>query len=199
MQEAAKASGAKLSMTDCRDLDDQRMTMLFVLEGETIALQEAMRRLRRSKDITQLHETEVSKNKVLCLGVVKRPVLCTASRGLGLVCIRCPYSDVGEKMPWEILVRRSGDIHTLMNRLTELGVDAKLTSISQYDHEERLTIRQKEIIAAALSQGYFDFPRKVGLTELSKRLGIKASTLSEILRSAERKVMQDVTAVMASN
>ena len=55
------------------------------------------------------------------------------------------------------------------------------------------------MIAAALSQGYFDFPRKVGLTELSKRLGIKASTLSEILRSAERKVMQDLTAVMASN
>ena len=43
----------------------------------------------------------------------------------------------------------------------------------------------------AISLGYFDFPRKISLTELSKKVSIKPSTLSEILRNAERKILRN--------
>jgi predicted DNA binding protein len=189
VQKTARETGVRLRLTDCRDLDSERMTMLFELEGEPASLDRAVRELRRSKDISQLHETEVSANKKLCMGVVRRPPLCVASMGLGIVCLTCPYSQPGEKIRWEILVRRSGDIRTLVSRLEEKGIGAEISSISRYDHEEVLTPRQKEVISEAVRQGYFDFPRKVGLTELSKRIGIKPSTLSEIMRGAERKIM----------
>ena len=55
-----------------------------------------------------------------------------------------------------------------------------------------LTARQKEILGTALAQGYFEFPRKLSLTGLSKLVGVKPSTLSEILRSAERKALESI-------
>jgi predicted DNA binding protein len=46
-------------------------------------------------------------------------------------------------------------------------------------------------MATAMANGYFDFPRKISLTGLSQLVGVKPSTLSEILRSAERRIMQN--------
>ena len=52
-----------------------------------------------------------------------------------------------------------------------------------------LTKRQKEIILTAVAQGYFEFPRRISLTGLGELLGIRPSTVSEILRSAERRLV----------
>ena len=55
-----------------------------------------------------------------------------------------------------------------------------------------LTWRQEEVIVTAVARGYFDFPRAISLTGLSKLVGVRPSTLSEILRSAERRVFVSV-------
>ncbi|HUI23507.1 MAG TPA: helix-turn-helix domain-containing protein [Nitrososphaerales archaeon] len=55
-----------------------------------------------------------------------------------------------------------------------------------------LTARQKEILGTALAQGYFEFPRRLSLTGLSQLVGVKPSTLSEILRGAERKALEGI-------
>ena len=54
-----------------------------------------------------------------------------------------------------------------------------------------LTERQEEVIRVAFETGYFDFPRRVESTDLAKKLGISGSTLSEILRAAERRVFSE--------
>jgi len=56
-----------------------------------------------------------------------------------------------------------------------------------------LTPREQEVLYYAYFRGYYDAPRRVSLEELSRELGIAKSTLNEILRSAERKI---VTAYM---
>jgi len=37
--------------------------------------------------------------------------------------------------------------------------------------------------------GFYDFPRRISLTELAGKIGIKPSTLSEILRAAEKSIL----------
>ncbi len=51
-----------------------------------------------------------------------------------------------------------------------------------------LTDRQVRVISLAYSLGYFEFPKKIGLTSLAKKLGVAKSTLSEILWTGEAKV-----------
>jgi predicted DNA binding protein len=71
----------------------------------------------------------------------------------------------------------------------------RIEDVSPLDQKATLTTRQKEIMATAMARGYFDFPRKISLTGLSQVVGVKPSTLSEILRSAERRIMQNAIEV----
>jgi hypothetical protein len=192
IQGIAREAGVRLNVTDCRDMDDETMTMLLELEGEPKALQKAVVGLRKAKWMKQLHETKVTDTKTLSLTILERPPVCNASMGIGVVCLECPYSHGGEKMTWQILVRRASDVRALISRLEKKGIEARIASISEVNNEEVLTDRQKVVVSTALSLGYFDFPRKISLTGLSGKMGIRSSTLSQILRSAERKIMTSV-------
>jgi predicted DNA binding protein len=54
---------------------------------------------------------------------------------------------------------------------------------------ETLTSRQRNIVEIALEEGYFDYPRRITLRQLSKKVGVSASTVSEVLRRAEKKIL----------
>jgi predicted DNA binding protein len=53
-----------------------------------------------------------------------------------------------------------------------------------------LTENQERIFWLALKSGFFDYPRQVDLTELSKKLGISPATLSEIMRRGTRRLLE---------
>jgi predicted DNA binding protein len=54
-----------------------------------------------------------------------------------------------------------------------------------------LTENQETVFWLALKSGFFDFPRKVGIRELSNKLGVKPSTLSEVLRRGTRRLLEN--------
>lgn len=53
-----------------------------------------------------------------------------------------------------------------------------------------LTPRQREILLRAVHGGYYEYPRRITLTDLAREIGIAKSTLSESLIMIERTVMQ---------
>ncbi len=53
-----------------------------------------------------------------------------------------------------------------------------------------LTEKQERIFWLALKGGFFDYPRKIGVRELSAKLGICPSTLSEIVRRGTRRLLE---------
>jgi predicted DNA binding protein len=55
---------------------------------------------------------------------------------------------------------------------------------------EILTEKQERVFWLALKSGFFDYPRKIGVRELSAKLGIKPSTLSEIVRRGTRRLLE---------
>jgi predicted DNA binding protein len=60
---------------------------------------------------------------------------------------------------------------------------------SDIDIKPQITARQEFILKTALELGYFDYPKRIDLKGLSERLGISYTTISEILRRAERKII----------
>jgi hypothetical protein len=190
-QRLAGETGVRMAVVDCRDFNIRGMSLLIQLEGEHAAMQQAVRALRKMRGVRNVYDTGINGSKTLCLTVLDRPGLCEASMGTGVVCMQCPYNQAEVNPTWQVLVSRPDDIRDLIARLQRRGVNAKITAISQVNQDELLTGRQKEILAIAISLGYFDFPRKISLTELSAKVAIKPSTLSEILRNAERKLLQN--------
>ncbi len=190
IQGIAETAGARVSVADCRDFNSKGMTMLVELEGEQERVGAALRLLRNMNGMRNVYETEVSATKTLCLAVLDRPTLCRATLETGVICLQCPYNSGGHPYNWQVLVRRSDDLRALMSNLEEKGMSVSVNGVSHVSREESLTGRQREILAAAMAAGYFDFPRKTSLSDLSKLVGVKPSTLSEILRSAERKIME---------
>ncbi len=84
-------------------------------------------------------------------------------------------------------------VDRLLTLLEEKGVQVELKSIQKIQSnqvEGTLTPRQAEILELALKLGYFEFPRKITLTELAKRVGVAKSTLSEIVRRISQKKVQ---------
>jgi len=57
-----------------------------------------------------------------------------------------------------------------------------------------LTDRQRDLVVAAVQQGYYDTPRGSSLTELSDHLGMAKSTVSETLHRAEETVVKEFVA-----
>ncbi len=93
---------------------------------------------------------------------------------------------------WTITGMRDRVDH-LLTLLEEKHVQVELKSFQKIQSNQvqgTLTPRQAEILEVALKLGYFEFPRKITLTELAKRVGVAKSTLSEIVRRISQKKVQ---------
>ncbi|WP_132057733.1 helix-turn-helix domain-containing protein [Halorussus amylolyticus] len=56
--------------------------------------------------------------------------------------------------------------------------------------ESLLTDRQRDLLSAAVSEGYYDTPRECSLTELAETAGVAKSTASETLHRVEEKIIK---------
>ena len=189
-QQLALNAGVQLEIQFCRSFNHSAMTMLFELTGDAPQLRLFLSELQKAVGVKHVYESEVAPSKMLALVVTERPIPCSASLDMPIVCLQCPFSTRDGPPTWKLLVRRSEDLRDILRRLEKAGRRALIKEISDVSQREELTDRQKAILAIAISMGYFDFPRKVSLTALSKAVGVKPSTLSEILRNAERKVLE---------
>lgn len=189
-QELALKTGVQLELEFCRTFNHSAMTMLFELTGDAPQLRLFLSELQRVDGVKHVYESEVAPSKMLSLVVMERPIPCSASLDTPIVCLQCPFSTRDGPPTWRLLVRRSEDLRDVLRRLEKAGRKAVIKEISDVSQREELTDRQKAILSIAISMGYFDFPRKVSLTGLSRAVGVKPSTLSEILRNAERKVLE---------
>ncbi|OYR46711.1 hypothetical protein DJ81_02210 [Halorubrum sp. Hd13] len=58
--------------------------------------------------------------------------------------------------------------------------------------DDRLTDRQREALQMAFHAGYFDWPRSADADTVAAEIGIAQSTLSQHLRTAERKLLEEL-------
>ena len=92
------------------------------------------------------------------------------------------------RMKWLLITDTNKTVGKLSEALEQVDCDVKLERVTLLSDKGVLTTRQEEIIQVAFASGYFDFPRKIGSQKLANQLGVSVSTLSEVMRAAQRRI-----------
>jgi predicted DNA binding protein len=95
------------------------------------------------------------------------------------------------KLEWHLVVGKESSLLKLIDFLETKGCSVDLKSKTYLNKKNILTSKQEKIIKIAFDKGYYDYPKGINLRELSKILNVSFSTLNEILRRGEKKIIRD--------
>lgn len=106
----------------------------------------------------------------------------------------------GQENTWRLQVRFDDHdrLSEFFQHCADLGVNLELEAIYEpakhgpAQVEPRLSMTQRETLELALSEGYFDVPRKINLGGLAERLGVSDSAVSQRLRRGVQAVLVDM-------
>ena len=95
------------------------------------------------------------------------------------------------KVDWTLVLSDKAVLKDIFDHLKNKSVEAELVKLTKIDDKESLTERQDKIAKVAFERGYFDYPKRISLRELARMFEVSPSTLSEILRKGQRKIVLD--------
>ena len=181
----ADMNGAALSIFDCQSLDRTRMAMTLEIVGTPEAVQGTISSLRTMVGVGQAYEVPSDSPRTRVFMTLDKPRICQASEGGAVLCADCPFDSAEIPTRWKLDFRRAGDTGQLVARLAEQEVQAGTNLISPVDRSVRLTPKERGIVAVAIERGYFEFPRRITLEELSQLVGIEIAALRKTFLSLE--------------
>jgi len=91
---------------------------------------------------------------------------------------------------WRVVHDTMEALEDLRESLNNAGMENKVIEIMDYTDRESLSTDQEHVLQTALEMGYFDFPKRAGVRELAKRLGVSTAYISYTLRSAQKRTIQ---------
>jgi predicted DNA binding protein len=95
------------------------------------------------------------------------------------------------RVRWKLISGRDGSLQSLVEELRGTGCQVEVERVGPVRDEYVLTKRQEEVLAMALREGYYETPKRIHLSELAKRLKIAPSSLGEVLKRAEKAVIEE--------
>ncbi|MBS7617513.1 helix-turn-helix domain-containing protein, partial [Candidatus Bathyarchaeota archaeon] len=82
-------------------------------------------------------------------------------------------------------------VKDIVSTLEELGFELKILGIERFRGRGLvLTEKQEMALRIALEMGFFDYPKKSTISDISRKLGISSSTLSERMRRGIRRLLE---------
>lgn len=165
---------------------------LFDIQADSSLSEEMLEAIRKDKDVTDIEAVRSRGGHIYGSVSSRRCTVCKA-----VAKSSCFLASVGisskEGARWTVL--GSGDSFSgLLKALESEGVPFEVKEKKTLEDADLLTSRQEQILSIAYEMGYFDFPKKKGLKELADETGIKTSTLAEILRRGQKKVLGEYLA-----
>lgn len=189
LRDLALKHNSKITVVECKDFNSHGIALVLEIEGSH-ADESLLKELREMDGVKHAYWAGAPRGGgMLAMVIMDTPVYCEIARSSGAICSSCPFNSTEcFESNWKLLVSDANALRRTLDMLKERGIRAETKEVASARHGEMLTPRQREAILAAVKAGYFEFPRKVGLTKLAETLSIKPSTLSEILRRAEDKI-----------
>ncbi len=170
---------------------ERRVVEVWVrVHGSRRGIEEYVSRLRGEPGVS-VTEVHVGRYSALLRLVIDYSRHCEAC---GESC--CPYSvQPPSTLLDAVLVTPEGILrrHVVLKRGGEKLGDESCTVLAVHELEDcgySLTPRQEEVLVEAYRSGYYGFPRRVSLKHLAERLGLSVSSLAELLRRAEAKLVE---------
>lgn len=92
---------------------------------------------------------------------------------------------------YSFVVPSSDGFGHIVSTLEARGLKPKILEVRRFQARKGvLSAKQERVLWIALKTGFFSYPRKMDSIELSRRLGIMPSTLSEIMRRGTRRLLE---------
>lgn len=96
----------------------------------------------------------------------------------------------GKTLIYQFITPNFSAFKSIISKLEALEFSPRILEVGKYQPKGFLTEKQERVLWFALRMGYFEYPRKINSIELSKKLGIAPSTLSEIVRRGMRRLVE---------
>ena len=189
LKDFALKSDTSVKVHDCTPFRRVGMQGLIEMEAKGEAPEEIIKRLLSHPDVFRVHFLNSEGRKVILSVVAKRWDACSI-----ILKSDCYLRDA-KALPdgaveWRIFTPGVLTLADITKRLKKVGCKIELLRKREAESASILTKRQLCVVQEALDLGYFDYPRRISARELASRLKIAPPTLSEILRSAEKKMAE---------
>lgn len=158
------------------------------ISSSKVSADQLISTLSSSKDIKDVDLVRLGPHTVMGTITTQNCPVCSTFSGLNCSLLSAVTRE-DSKMEWRLLLSGDDTLKKVTDRLDSQQIGFKILQLAHLNNVKDLTARQEQIVKMALEMGYFEFPKKIRLEELSSRLGISAGTLSEILRRAEKNIL----------
>ncbi|WP_290810999.1 helix-turn-helix domain-containing protein [Halovivax sp.] len=139
--------------------------------------------------ITELTPAQWTEGEATVHFETTAPLIMFSSRESGMP-IELPVEITDGEATLEVTGSRER-LSELAEQLQAFGLRYRVEHVRERLHESQvLSERQREVVLAAVEQGYYDTPRRCTLTELAEHLDIAKSTCSETLHRAEEAIIK---------
>jgi len=161
---------------------------LVELASEKMTPEELLSHLRKSSGVVRSDLSKVDKNRVMGTVTTHDCPVCSTFAGLDCFLVSASTKTEG-KMEWNVFISSDSGLKALCKRLDKNKVDYTILEKTSHVQKRQITSRQEDLMRIAFDLGYFEFPKRINLEQLSAKLGISIATLSEILRRGEKNIL----------
>ena len=180
-----------MSLKAAQDHESGYVTHFVEISSDTSSADEISDGLKNFSSIQSSDVAKVSQNRVIGAVTSNGCGVCSALVESNSNCFIAP-AQTGEDcwMSYKLFISGEG-LPTLLQRLHERGIEYKISDVSPLSTMKKMTTRQEKVLRSALELGYYEYPKRISTEQLADILRIRSSTLSEILRRAEKNVVRD--------
>jgi predicted DNA binding protein len=187
MEIAVGGYSADVEILDSKMPTKETVQHLFDIQVKPNLMEDLISEMRHDPDLTRLEVIRSKNGHIYGSAASSRCTVCKE-----VARSRCFLTSVSvsskKRAQWTIL--GSDESYTeLMKALEKRRITVDVGLKKELEDNDLLTTRQEQILSIAFERGYFDFPKKKGLKELAADTGIRVSTLDEILRRGQKKVL----------
>ena len=184
---ASSRYSAEIELLDSKILPGGLVEHLFDIRVRPALSDDLLAAMRKDPDVLQMEVIRSDSGHIYGSATSRRCTVCKY-----VAKSKCFLENVGissgERARWTVL-GSEGSYKELVQSLEKESVAFEVARRRTMEDTDLLTTRQEQILAIAFERGYFDFPKKVGLKELAGQIGVRTSTLGEILRRGQKKVL----------
>jgi len=163
---------------------------LVEIAGPEDVMEDVLRDIKKNPLVSKVDTTMTDRGKIVGAVTTSRCDICRILTDADVFLVSAE-SRGGGKVDWTIILSDKDVLKTIFDHLKNKNVEAELVKLTKIDDKETLTDRQDKITHVAFERGYFDYPKRISLRELARMFDVSPSTLSEILRKGQRKIVLD--------
>jgi len=190
MSEIPEKHPVTIKVIDRVPYSDKGVKDLVEIAGPQDIMEEVLSDIRKNPTVSKLETTVTERGKLIGAVTTSRCEICRILTDSDVFLISAETRDNG-KVDWTLVLSDKSVLKDIFDHLKNKNVEAELVKLTKIDDKESLTERQDKITKVAFERGYFDYPKRISLRELARMFEVSPSTLSEILRKGQRKIVLD--------